>query len=102
MLCGCVVPKQFELCNGRSSFSSIYYLAVVSDDNALEDRMRLGRNVMDDNWIKSSIDFNRWLMNNADKTNPHIKLLNNTKLTPEEAAEIADAWILECMTNEFK
>lgn len=100
VLCGCGVPKQFEICNGRRGFSSIYYLAVVSDENVLEERMHHGRGITDENWIKSSIDFNSWLKENADKTTPNIKLLNNSRLTPEEAAEIADAWIHECMLSE--
>jgi len=48
----------------------------------------------------SEILFNRWLKDNSDKTNPNIKLLNNSKLTLEETAQIADAWIRECMANE--
>lgn len=100
VLCGCAVPKQFELCNGRSEFTSLYYLAIVSNDDVLEERMRVCRNVTDDNWIKSSLDFNRWLKDNAQKTDPNMKLLDNSKLTPLEAAEIADAWIHECIVSE--
>ncbi len=100
VLCGCAVPKQFEVCNGRSSFTTIYYLAVVSEDDVLEERMRRGRGVTDHNLIKSSIDFNRWLKDNADKTVPNIKLFNNSKLAPKEAADIVDAWIRECMASE--
>lgn len=100
VLCGCAVPKQFENCKGRSGFSSVYYLAVVSDDHVLVERMRYGRGVTDDNWIKSSVDFNRWLKDNADKTIPTMKLLDNSRLTPMEAAEMADAWICECMASE--
>lgn len=100
VLCGCAVPKQFEECKGRSCFTSIYYLAIVSDDDVLEERMRCGRGVTDNNWINSSIDFNRWLKDNANKTTPNIKLLNSSKLTPEETAKVADAWIRECMTSD--
>ena len=68
----CAVPKQFEMCNGRRSFSSIYYLAVVSDDDVLEERMRRGRGVTAESWIKSSLDFNRWLKEHANETIPKI------------------------------
>jgi hypothetical protein len=100
VLCGCAVPKQFEMCNGRRSFSSIYYLAVVSDDDVLEERMRRGRGVTAESWIKSSLDFNRWLKEHANETIPKIKLLDNTKLSPEEGAKVAEAWIRECMSNK--
>jgi predicted ABC-type ATPase len=99
VLCGCAVPEQFEVCSGRNGFLSIHYLAVVSDDDVLEERMRCGRGITDDNWIKSSIDFNRWLKDNADKTTPSIKLINNSKITPQLAAELADAWIHKCMAG---
>ncbi|HOQ37945.1 MAG TPA: hypothetical protein PKW03_10865 [Acetivibrio sp.] len=48
----------------------------------------------DENWVKSSLEFNRWLKENADKTEPKMTLLDNTTLTPEEAAVIIDQWIL--------
>lgn len=99
VLCGCAVPKQFEVCDGRNFFSEIHYLAVVSDSEILERRMRSGRNVTDENWIKSSIDFNNWLKNNAEKTEPTIKLLDNSFLTPLEAAEKANEWICDCIKN---
>ena len=72
----------------------------VCDDEVLEERICHGRGVTDDNWIKSSIDFNIWLKDNANKTTPNIKLLNNSRLTLEETAEIADTWIRECMKSE--
>lgn len=59
VLCGSAVPKQFESKIERSLFTEIYYLAIVCDDEVLEHRMRNGRRVMDEIWIKSSIEFNR-------------------------------------------
>lgn len=97
VLCGCGVPKQFELCDGRRYFSSIHYLAIVSDDDVLKDRMCIGRGVTDDHWISSSINFNRWLKENAHRTAPPVKLLDTTKLSPKTAADIVDEWIKKCM-----
>lgn len=95
VLCGCAVPKEFEDHPERKMFSDIYYLAVVCDDTALEDRMRRGRRVDDENWIKSSLDFNNWLKRNADNTSPRITLLDTTGLSPTEAAKTAHNWIME-------
>ena len=95
VLCGCAVPKQFEVHNERNAFSKIYYIAVVSDEETLISRMKNGRNIQDDNWIRSSIDFNKWLKENADLTEPKLHLLDYTKTTPEEAANIVDKWICE-------
>ncbi len=96
VLCGCSVPKQFEQLDERRSFTDIHYLAVVCDDDVLEKRMAK-RHVADPNWIRSSLKFNAWLKEHARETNPPIYLLDNSKLTPKEAAKIADKWIHEHM-----
>jgi hypothetical protein len=93
VLCGCAVPKQFEVCIGRQNFSDIHYLAVVSDEDILVERLKMGRNVNSPEWINSSIDFNKWLKENADKTEPPMELLDNSHMTITEAANIADKWI---------
>lgn len=99
ILCGCAIPKQFEESKGRSYFTSIHYLAVVCDDDVLEARMRLGRKVTDENWIKSSKEFNCWLKKNAKKTIPKIELVDNSNLTPLQAAMITDKWICEIIES---
>lgn len=93
VLCGCAVPAQFENQPERGYFSAIHYLAVVCDKDILKRRMSQGRGVTDENWIKSSLDFNNWLKENADETKPAITLLDNSALSPECAAKVADTWI---------
>ena len=55
--------------------------------------MRNGRKINDENWIKSSIEFNQWIINNAIEQNMHI--LDTTKLLQEETAKEIDKWIME-------
>lgn len=93
VLCGCGIPEQFEICDAREYFTQIHYLAVVCETPILEKRMREGRGIQEEDWIRSSVSFNLWLRENASKTQPQITLLDNTNLTPEEAAEEADKWI---------
>ena len=93
VLCGCAFPKQFENQPERDLFTDIHYLAVVCEDEVLEKRMREGRNVEHENWIQSSLDFNNWLKENADKTNPKISLHDNSYLSPEQSAVFVNAWI---------
>lgn len=95
VLCGSADPEQFEHLPERELFTKIHYLAVVCDDEILEKRMREGRRITDENWIKSSSSFNEWLKENADKTAPQITLLDNSALSPEETAEKIDRWIRE-------
>ncbi|OGO89887.1 MAG: hypothetical protein A2Y17_00915 [Clostridiales bacterium GWF2_38_85] len=94
VLCGCAVPKQFEAQSERQLFSDVHYLSVVCDNNTLEKRMREGRGVTDEHWINSSLEFNNWLKENADKTSPKINLLDTTNISAEQTAEFADEWII--------
>ncbi len=96
VLCGCSVPEQFEQLEERRSFTDVHYLAVVCDDEVLEKRLA-GRRVTDPGWIRSSLAFNSWLKKHARETEPPIHLLDNSNLTPKEAARIADTWIHEHM-----
>ena len=101
VLCGCAIPEQFENHPERELFTDVHYLAVVCDEGTLEKRMREGRNVSDENWIKSSIDFNAWLKENALKTCPNIALLDTTTLPAKDAAATVDAWILKAMNDNI-
>jgi hypothetical protein len=100
VLCGCATPDQFEVCDNRSAFSVIHYLAIVSSDATLENRMRNGRGIADDNWIKSSVRFNGWLRENAGMTEPKMKLLDTTDVAPELSAKKVDHWIHEYLNCE--
>ena len=68
---------------------------MVADDKTLLRRMREGRGITDQGWIDSSVDFNRWLRENADKTAPKITLLDETERTLEESVEFAHQWIMD-------
>lgn len=94
VLCGCATPKQFEQCEARKLFTEIRYLAVFCENDVLDNRIRNGRFITDEKWINSSIHFNRWLCENADKTEPKIKLVDTTNLTPQKTADRIDHWIL--------
>ncbi len=95
VLCGCGTPEQFEGCEERRYFKGIHYIAVVTEPEALEERLRRGRGIRDEGWIKSSLDFNRWLRQNGRKTSPPMELVDNTALTAEETADRIDRLIRE-------
>ncbi|MFW6287705.1 MAG: hypothetical protein ACOC2J_03035 [bacterium] len=97
VLCGCSTPQGIEVCKERRYFSTVYYLAVVGSDELLRKRLTKGRNVEDNDWVNSSIDFNRWLKENGDKTEPRITLLDITDISKDEAAVLIDSWITERM-----
>ena len=90
VLCGCGIPKQFELRGERTFFKEIHYIAIVADDACLEKRMREGRKITEEEWIQSSKEFNRWLKENAERTEPRITLIDSTNLTIEQVADQID------------
>ena len=76
VLCGCKVPKQLENLPERELFTHTYYLAVVCDDV-----------VSDDEWIRNSMDFNKWLKQQASENAPYpITLLDTSDISPIQAA----------------
>ena len=98
VVCGCAVPKQFKILPEKSLFSNIYFLAIVCNDAALENRMRSGRGISDEGWITSSLQFNNWLRKNG-KDND-IVLLDNSEIPLNESAEIVDKWIKSKIESE--
>lgn len=100
VLCGCTTPQQYNNCINRRYISNLYYLALYCDDDVLEKRLRSGRGVNDENWIESSLAFNRWIQENADMTDPPMTCLDTTRLTIEEAAQQADQWMRANLREE--
>lgn len=96
VLCGCRVPKQLENLPEKELFTDIYYLAVVCDNAILTERMCKGRGVNNENWLKSSLDFNKWLKEQSNSTvSSPITLLDTSDISPTQAAKIVDNWIME-------
>ena len=97
VLCGSAMPDQFEACPERRYFTTLYYLAIVCNEEVLTQRL-LGR----PGWRKSSspefiermVSWNGWLKEHAASTNPRMTLLDNTTLTIEESAACVQRWVL--------
>jgi len=96
VLCGSAIPKQYENCVESRYFSSINFIAMVCDEKTLEKRLRVGRNVNDDNWINSSIEFNKWLIENK---NQNIKLIDTSKSDIKLYAKQINDWIISILNN---
>lgn len=93
VLFGCATPGQFEACDARRLFTEIRTIALVARPEILTARLRQGRLIDDENWIRGSLDFNDWLVGHADTSVPPMRLLDTSLLTPQKAAEQADRWI---------
>jgi energy-coupling factor transporter ATP-binding protein EcfA2 len=95
VLCGTVVPPQFENRPERALFAATHYLALVADDDALRIRLRARPSWRE--WseprIAEMLAFNHWTRTNAASTDPAMTLLDTTALpVPATAAHVA-TWI---------
>jgi len=96
VLCGCAIPEQYENCLERRYFSEIHYISIVCDEDILYKRLTEDRRYEEKHeYVKVSMDFNTWLKENADKTQPSMQLLDNSHLTIDEAAKVVENWIYE-------
>lgn len=96
ILCGAGVPDQFEQCIERRYFSNIHYLALVCEDETLASRLGkrpAWRGCSSDEYIAEHIKFNRWLIANAQETEPPMTLLDTSEITVDESVEAVERWI---------
>jgi 2-phosphoglycerate kinase len=103
ILCGAGVPAQFEQCVERRYFSDIHYLALVCDDEVLALRLRkrpAWRGSSADEYVKEHVAFNRWLKDNARRTQPPMALLDTTEITVDESVEGVKRWISNCLNGK--
>ena len=103
VLCGAGVPAQFEQCIERRYFSSVHYLALICEDEILSSRLRnrpAWRDSFKDEYIQEHIAFNRWLKNNAQKTEPPMSLLDFSTVTVSEGVAGVKQWLLRHSNGE--
>ncbi len=101
VLFGTSIPKQFESCTERRYLSAIHYMALVCEPEELQRRL-----MARPNWRQSGtpenlermLDFNRWLLENAAKTEPAITLLDTTDMTLEQSVKATHDWVTSKLT----
>ena len=84
---------KFEATYHRRFFTNIYYLALVCSKEALEKRMREGRHITNEDWIRSSIDYNQWFMKDGSLPSGCIDTYDITEKTVSEVADYVDQWV---------
>src|SRR5262249_26940125 len=98
ILCGAGVPAQFEQCVERRYFSQIHYLSLVCEDEVLASRLRsrpAWRSSSADEYIEEHVAFNRWLKDNARRTQPRMSLLDTSEITVGESVAGVVNWMSE-------
>jgi len=96
VLCGTAIPEQFEACPERRYFSTLRYLAMVCDDELLEERLKQRpqwRKSGSVELIEEMIRFNRWLKEHASTTQPPMTLYDTGFRSISETARDVAQWI---------
>lgn len=96
LLSGSAIPSQYEACPERRYFGQSHYLALVCDSDELTRRL-VGRPA----WrqcshrqaIERMLAFNQWFMDNADRTDPPMSLLDTTWLPVERIVLSVVTWV---------
>ena len=94
---GIGVPENTEPCVERRYFSNIYYLALVCDDEVLQQRLKARPAWRDSHhraYLDNHIQFNRWFKEHEHR-NPPISLLDTTNILLETTVKQVKTWINE-------
>jgi hypothetical protein len=97
VLGGTALPDQFESCLERRYFSEIHYLALVCDGDLLAERLRArpAWRGMSPELIERMLTFNRWLVENAERTIPPMDVFDPGTRSVKETAEWVANWVRE-------
>ena len=96
VLCGTALPEHFEAQPERRYFSTLHYLAIVCDDALLKERLKLRpqwRESGSDDFVERMLQFNRWLKEHANTTNPPMTLHDSSRQSVQETTEEVAQWI---------
>lgn len=98
VLFGSGIPEQYETVNERRYFEKLHYLALYCTPDVLERRLKARPH-----WRKSGTpenlqqmsEFNQWLKDNADKTNPQMTILDTSEIEIADTVTGIQNWISE-------
>ncbi|MEU6641198.1 AAA family ATPase [Saccharomonospora sp. NPDC046836] len=95
VLCGTVVPPEFEPLPERAFFSAIHYLALVAEPEVLAGRLRArpAWREWDEPRIAEMLEFTEWLRADAATMSPPVTLFDTTPVPLDTAVEHVAGWI---------
>lgn len=102
VLYGSATPSQFEVCTERLYFEQIYSLALVCQPEVLTERLRSRpgwRGTSNDDFIRSMIDFNQWLIEHV-AGESEMDLLDTSLLSVRESVDRVKDWIRQRWAGE--
>lgn len=95
LLCGTVVPPEFEPLPERGLFSEVHYLALTCRLDVLAQRLRTrpAWREWDEPRITESLEFAEWLTASAATQRPPVALLDTTDRDVEDTAQGVCEWL---------
>lgn len=100
VLCGTVVPLEFEPLPERALFSDIHYLAFVADDDVLAKRLAARpawREWDDEERVAEMLAFTAWLRETAAEMHPPVRLFDTSDVPLDAAVDAAFRWVRELL-----
>jgi shikimate kinase len=90
VLCGTVVPPEFEHRPERVLIGDIHYLALVCRPDVLRARLRArpAWREWDEPRIAEMLEFNEWVQRNAALTRPRMQLLDTSTISIAQTADL--------------
>ncbi|WP_310604233.1 hypothetical protein [Anaerosporobacter sp.] len=74
-------------------FSDIHCLALVCDEDALRSRMTEGRGIVDEGWIKSSIDYNNYFKTHTSLGDTEFDIYDTSEKSMSEVSDYVIGWM---------
>lgn len=74
-------------------FSEIYCLALTCRESELRRRMTEGRGITDENWLQSSVEYNRYFQTHHRLGDQYFDCLDITAKSVNEVADAVEAWV---------
>jgi hypothetical protein len=93
VFCGAVAPSNWEPLPERELVGDIHYLALVCEPDIHEARFRSRGPGSQDHRLPHFLNHNRWLRENASRTEPPMDVIDSTHQTPEETTRAVADWI---------
>ncbi len=98
VLFGSAIPEQFESLNERRYFEKTHYLSLYCAPEELTNRLKARphwRKSGSEENLKSMLEFNHWLKENAEKTEPKMSLLDTSEIDIASTIEAIQKWVEE-------